>query len=210
MLRFISLCDMRLARKYFATQNRAETLLRPYTNTMADQDDYELFQQEMQRLGIKKHSSDRHLNRPPTKPHRAQTQANSPSTSQEPQFALTPRKFVDPESNLSFQRSGIQHTMFTKLKRGALRPDSRLDLHRLTSNEAMARLDRYLTQAQQQGWRCVLVVHGKGLSSRDSKPILKSLVNESLRDDPRVLAFHSAQANDGGRGAIYILIKRQR
>ena len=172
---------------------------------MSDDDDNP-FQAEMRRLGIKNQPSDR---RPQTPKPKTFRRPDVPTSRPQPQAALTPRTFVTPETTLSFQRSGIQHTMFAKLKRGVIVIEGRLDLHRLTSSEAMARLDRFLDQAQEQGLRCVIIVHGKGLSSQDGKPILKSLVNEHLREDPRILAFHSAQNKHGGRGAIYTLIKKK-
>jgi len=52
------------------------------------------------------------------------------------------------------------------------------------------------------------VVHGKGYSSPNNKPVIKAYVNRWLRESETVLAFHSAQKQDGGTGAVYVLLKK--
>jgi DNA-nicking Smr family endonuclease len=53
-----------------------------------------------------------------------------------------------------------------------------------------------------------MVIHGKAFSQSGQQPVLKSYVNDWLRQLPQVLAFCSAQPKDGGSGALYILIKQ--
>jgi DNA-nicking Smr family endonuclease len=72
-------------------------------------------------------------------------------------------------------------------------------------------VDRYLREARNQGKRCVLVVHGRGLHSKDQLPVLKDALRNwlaSARFGRHVLAFASARQVDGGAGAIYVLLRR--
>lgn len=116
---------------------------------------------------------------------------------------------VGNEEFLEFRRPGIQHRQFAKLRTGKIHIDAELDLHGLTADRAELTLAAFLGQCQQQQIRCVRVIHGKGWSSRDNRPVLKSKVNYWLRQSEAVLAFCSATIEDGGTGALYVLLKRQ-
>lgn len=115
---------------------------------------------------------------------------------------------VAAEEHLFFARGGLQQRLLRRLKRGDLRPEARLDLHGRTIAEAGTLLSAFLADAQTSGLRCVSVIHGKGHRSTDGRPALKTQLNQWLRDTPAVLAFSSAQARDGGMGALYVLLRR--
>jgi DNA-nicking Smr family endonuclease len=116
--------------------------------------------------------------------------------------------YVAPEETLFFARTGLQHKIVKKLKRGEVPIEARLDLHGQNIEEAGQSLDQFLEEAQAAGCRCVIIVHGKGHRSHEGKPVLKSQVNYWLRECPMVLAFSSAQPRDGGTGAVYVLLKK--
>ncbi|MCX4189347.1 Smr/MutS family protein [Methylophaga sp. OBS3] len=116
---------------------------------------------------------------------------------------------VGNEEVLEFRRPGIQHKQFAKLRSGKVHIDAELDLHGMTAEKAEPILSVFLEQCQQQQIRCVRVIHGKGWGSRDNRPVLKSKVNHWLRQSDAVLAFCSATIEDGGSGALYVLLKRQ-
>ena len=123
-----------------------------------------------------------------------------------------PRDYVPdvaPEESLFFSRGGLQHRLLRQFRHGNLRPEARLDLHGSTLVEAAALLTCFLNNAQSNHQRCVCVIHGKGHRSSKGRPVLKAQVNQWLRDVPFVLAFSSAQAKDGGMGAVYVLLRRQ-
>ena len=132
---------------------------------------------------------------------------NTPATK-----GFAPRELapdVAPEDTLFFARSGLQQRLLRQLKRGDLRPEARIDLHGQTLLEAGQRLADFLDVAQLDGLRCVCVVHGKGHRSAEGRPVLKTQINQWLRNAPAVLAFSSAQAKDGGMGALYVLLRRR-
>ena len=77
--------------------------------------------------------------------------------------------------------------------------------------EAKVELESFLARARQQGKRCVLVVHGRGLHSKDQVPVLKEALKRwmhTARFARHVLGFSTARPHDGGGGAIYVLLKR--
>jgi len=54
--------------------------------------------------------------------------------------------------------------------------------------------------------RCVRVVHGKGLGSPGKVPVLKGKVHSWLIQKNEVLAFVQARADEGGAGAVVVLL----
>ena len=83
----------------------------------------------------------------------------------------------------------------------------------MTAEEARVAVDRFLTTAQRNGQRCVLIIHGRGLNSKDQVPVLKTRLAQWLARGSwarLVLAFTSARPCDGGAGALYVLLRRQR
>jgi len=107
--------------------------------------------------------------------------------------------------------SGVSRNIMRKLKRGKLPIQAHIDLHGLTKTDAEAVVRRFLINSHQRGLRCVLIVHGRGLNSRDSIPVLKERLPVWLNRGPArkiVMAFSSAQPYDGGTGAIYVLLRK--
>ena len=114
----------------------------------------------------------------------------------------------DCPEHLSFSRSGIQHAMLKKLRQGKNPIEAHLDLHGMTVAEARQALLYFIAECEDLGYRYTLVVHGKGYSSPNNKPVIKAYVNSWLRDSASVLAFCSALPSDGGTGAVYLLHKK--
>jgi DNA-nicking Smr family endonuclease len=118
--------------------------------------------------------------------------------------------FLDPAlasgEELVFQRGGIPPAVLRKLRRGDYRVQGEIDLHGLTVAEAKQALRDFLAQALMRRWRCVRIIHGKGLRSGHRGPVLKSMVGATLRKLDPVLAYVSARQVDGGTGAVYVLL----
>ena len=109
---------------------------------------------------------------------------------------------------LIFSRPGPQNKLLRKLRRGQIEIEAELDLHGMRVKDASSEITAFLNHSLSSGYRCVKVVHGKGRGAKSEFPILKNKVNTWLRQIPQVMAFCSAQPNDGGIGAVYILLKR--
>ena len=101
--------------------------------------------------------------------------------------------------------------LLRKLRAGEIALQGHVDLHGLTRDEAKRALERFLLESRHAGKRCVLVVHGRGLHSKDQIPVLKTSVQLWLtrgRIARWVLAFSTARPHDGGSGAVYVLLRR--
>jgi DNA-nicking Smr family endonuclease len=73
--------------------------------------------------------------------------------------------------------------------------------------EAAASVAAFLRRCLARGVRCVRIVHGKGLGSRNREPVLKGKVRKWLAMRDEVLAFCQAPPSDGGGGAVLVLLK---
>ncbi len=107
---------------------------------------------------------------------------------------------------LVFHRAGIQSPVLRRLRRGDYRVQGEIDLHGLTVAEAKQALRDFLAEALTRQWRCVRIIHGKGLRSGHRGPVLKGMVGTVLRKVGPVLAYVSARQVDGGTGAVYVLL----
>lgn len=106
---------------------------------------------------------------------------------------------------------GIDKRLLRKLKKGDYAVQAHLDLHGLTSEEARLEVERFVEAARGTGKRCVLIVHGRGLNSKEGIPVLKERLKVWLqrgRIARAVLAFSTARPADGGAGAVYVLLRR--
>lgn len=110
---------------------------------------------------------------------------------------------------LLFARNGISGQTLRKLRRGHWPVQAQLDLHGLTVDQARGRMAIFLRECENRNWRCVRVIHGKGLGSRDGEPVLKRRVAGWLMQHDGVLAFCQARRADGGSGAVMVLLKNR-
>ena len=113
---------------------------------------------------------------------------------------------LDADDQLSFRRPGIGTDITRKLRKGEWSIQGQIDLHGLRSDEARNAMGQFIRDAKRMGWRCVRVVHGKGLGSPGKEPVLKSKVQRWLVQKNEVLAFVQAKPSDGGGGALLVLM----
>jgi DNA-nicking Smr family endonuclease len=114
---------------------------------------------------------------------------------------------LDVDDALSFRRPGIGTDVTRKLRKGEWSIQRELDLHGLRRDGARETLAAFIRDAHRQGLRCVRVVHGKGLGSPGRTPVLKGKVHSWLIQKDEVLAFVQARADEGGAGAVVVLLK---
>jgi DNA-nicking Smr family endonuclease len=111
------------------------------------------------------------------------------------------------DADLSFRRPGIGPDVLRKLRRGEWVIQDHLDLHGLRVDEARELLGQFLREAIRRGMRCVRVVHGKGLGSKDRQPVLKGKTRVWLAQRDEVIAFCQARPAEGGSGALVVLLR---
>jgi DNA-nicking Smr family endonuclease len=108
--------------------------------------------------------------------------------------------------------SGIDRANAERLKRGLHPIEARLDLHGMTQAEAHGALAVFVRQSYDAGRRCVLVITGRGFGP-NGPGVLKLAVPRWLEEvglRGQILAIAPAQQRDGGAGALYVLLSRQR
>lgn len=106
---------------------------------------------------------------------------------------------------------GIDRRLLKRLRAGEYAVQAHLDLHGLGRDAARDRLAAFIADSRRASRRCVLIVHGRGLHSKDQIPVLKQALRSWLERGAlarSVLAFATARPCDGGAGALYVLLRR--
>lgn len=107
---------------------------------------------------------------------------------------------------------GFSRKLMNRLKKGQFPVQDYIDLHGMTKQEAETEVKAFLLESHRRGLRCVLIIHGRGLNSPESLPVLKEALPIWLnRGSVKkfVVAFATAKPYDGGTGAIYVLLKKR-
>lgn len=107
----------------------------------------------------------------------------------------------------AFIRPGLPRRVLSDLRRGRWVRQAELDLHGLNRDEARSALVAFLNGCLLRGHRCVRIIHGKGLGSPGRQSILKQLSRGWLAQRDEILAFCQANPNQGGGGALIVLIR---
>ncbi|MDV2440319.1 Smr/MutS family protein [Acinetobacter gerneri] len=110
---------------------------------------------------------------------------------------------VASQAALSYRIATLQHKVFEELKAGNLRWYEAVDLHGCTVEDARTAVLQIIQIAKDENQNVIKIVHGKGPDA-----VLKTYVNGWLRQHRDVLAFVSAPENQGGTGAVLVLLKR--
>lgn len=107
----------------------------------------------------------------------------------------------------SYLRPGLSRQIMRKLRRGYWKFQAELDMHGMTRDQARYALAAFLDECGKYRIRCVCIIHGRGLSSKNREPVLKSRVGSWLVQRDDVLAFCQASPEQGGSGAVLVLLK---
>lgn len=124
--------------------------------------------------------------------------------------AYDPDVWLESDEALSFKRNGVGQDVVRKLRRGTWVVQKQLDLHGLRTDDARDAVAIFIREAAKKGLRCVRVIHGKGLGSANREPVLKGKVRSWLTQKNEVMAFVEARDQDGGAGAVVVLLQTQR
>lgn len=116
-------------------------------------------------------------------------------------------RLLETDDRLSFCRPGVGPESLRKLRRGHWVTQAQLDLHGLRTDEAREAVAAFVAQCARDGLRCVRIIHGKGLGSRNRQPVLKDKTLRWLTQRQEVIAFCQAPPFAGGGGALLVLLK---
>jgi len=150
---------------------------------------------------------------PPAAPDLREFRIGRAAPSKRLSFDLAPSV----SDHLAAQPVQMDRKKHQKMTRGRIEPESKIDLHGMTVNEAHPELIRFILNAQDRGCRLVLVITGKGKLGQDDGPIpvrrgiLRHQVPQWLRLPPlgqAVLQVNQAHLKHGGAGAYYVYLRR--
>lgn len=176
-------------------------------NTPSDDNDKALF---LEAIGDVKRLKTRHAP-PVTKkvsPRARQAEDDEQSVMEELLSDPTEQQLLESGEHLSWTRPGVQKTVLRKLRTGRFSIQAELDLHGLTQKQAREELLTFIQESRDRGRLCLRIIHGKGRKQDFRAPVLKPSVDHWLRHHKQTLAFCSARPDDGGTGAVYVLLRK--
>ncbi len=118
-----------------------------------------------------------------------------------------PAHELESGEELLYLRTGQSPSILSKLRRGFWVVQAQIDLHGLISDEAREYVAEFLSSCKKRKIRCVRIVHGKGLGSRNREPVLKHKLRNWLIQKDEVIVYAQAKPEDGGSGAVIVLLK---
>lgn len=89
----------------------------------------------------------------------------------------------------------------------SLAPEATIDLHQLTRDEAWSRLTNFVNDCYRRNMKKILIIHGKGIHSNGSDPVLGPMVKLFIEQDKRLGTSGHPDRNHGGNGATWVIIK---
>ena len=122
-------------------------------------------------------------------------------------------ELTETEEYVEGARHGLDPRLLSQLRRGEFSIQAHLDLHGMIQPDAKEALTGFIVDSVRKGRRTVLIVHGRGLRSPGGLPVLKHAAAQWLSHGIAggyVLAFATARPSDGGAGAVYVLLRRER
>ena len=155
------------------------------------------------------------VRRAPPQPNPVHRDADEQAALAASQLALYPSPMswdigADIEDEQSYLRAGVSPDLLRKLRRGQWTINAEIDLHNHNQDEAHEALMEFMRKARAADWRCVRIIHGKGLSSHQKIPVLRNKVRRWLQLKDEVLAYCEPRPNGGGSGAVLVLLKGAR
>lgn len=112
------------------------------------------------------------------------------------------------EYAVEFAREGVQEAVLKLLRQGRYEAKTREDFRGLRLADARKRLLAMIDGAMYRGERNLLLVCGKGGGTPPLEALMKSALVTWLKRLPEVQAFYSATREDGGAGALYVMLKK--
>jgi DNA-nicking Smr family endonuclease len=119
-----------------------------------------------------------------------------------------PIDLLHPLDPVEWKSDGVQEGVYRNLRLGKYQVDARLDLIRKSIPQCKDELLAFVKECIKYDIRTVLINHGRSKDKTAMGNRQKSYLNQWLQVLPEVMAFHSAQPQHGGIGAIYVLLKK--
>ncbi|MDZ4813259.1 MAG: Smr/MutS family protein [Pseudomonadota bacterium] len=146
----------------------------------------------------------------PPRPDPVQTRRDNQRVTEELLRPLPATLDPDAAEPLRYLKDGLHPRLLLKLGRGEYSVRDQIDLHQMTTEVARRAIQMFLNECLEADKLCVKIITGKGMRSKGDGPVLKGLTDRMLRQRNDVLAFRSARHNDGGSGAVIVLLRGRR
>lgn len=167
--------------------------------------------------GKRKAAATTHEPTPPVTPQRLplREKVKPKSTVATPQRStrdVAVRAVVTPMASTTTRTTaGFDRATESKLRKGQLEIEGRIDLHGMTQDEAYRALARFIARAYGQRQRTLLVITGKGRVSQGGGVLRRLLPLWVSEADMKicVLACTPAAIKDGGDGAFYLRLRKK-
>ena len=174
---------------------------------MSDTDDASLFQQEVKDARPLEQTRVLHpIPKPRRKTQRARAEESQRLADSFSDHYIPAHELND-DDQVAYLRAGHSPDILRKLRRGHWQSQDQLDLHGLIAEEARRYVAEFLLRSIERKTRCVRIIHGKGLGSRNGEPVLKNRLRSWLVQQEEVIAYCQARAAEGGSGALVVLFK---
>lgn len=170
------------------------------------QDD-EIFRESMETLGVEPLDASGEGERRRSERRRRERRRRERETADRRLFEQALREPIDAELFDAEPRRRPR-----SLRGRRLRVERRLDLHGMTAEEALERLERFLVDARTAGARTVLVITGKGRHSPGGVGVVRGRVEAWLARRGRglgVVEFAPAPERLGGGGAYLLRLGKR-
>jgi len=123
---------------------------------------------------------------------------------------LQPINLPDTQEYVEWIHPAFRDDLIRSLHEGRFSVQAGLDLHGCIVPEAEEELDEFITDSLKKGFRCVKIIHGRGLRSvkgaRLKHTVVKRLSGHFRKD---LIAYVTARQCDGGLGALYVLLRKK-
>lgn len=120
---------------------------------------------------------------------------------------------VATDSAIEAAAPGVDQRLIASVRKGNFPVQGKLDVTKVPLVDAPNQVERFLADARRDGKRCVLLVLSTAPDARPQLPVLKDQLKGWIsrgRIAKSVLAFATARPQDGGAGALYVLLRRER
>jgi DNA-nicking Smr family endonuclease len=124
-----------------------------------------------------------------------------------------PFELAESEEYIEGRVPGVDRRVLRRLHAGEFTVQADVDLHGRDAQTARRLVAKLVADSHARGLRCVRIVHGRGRGSPNGEPVLKASLPRWLSRGPTrhlVLAWATAPRHDGGAGATYVLLRRER
>ncbi len=125
----------------------------------------------------------------------------------------------DPMQPLSRAPNVLDKRTHDRMRKGKKAPEARIDLHGMTAAQAYGALRGFIHASHARGLRLVLVITGKGTTTREEigiMPTRNGVLRHALPQwlgapdmHPMILQISSAHIRHGGGGAYYVYLKKK-